>query len=101
VVGHVSTHIGDPHSQTLEIVHNVNALISHTEQLYGITRAQWYREALFKVYIRHPEHFAPIRAVLHEQLPAHTQVLYVQAEMCRTELLVEIEAILAQEKPLM
>lgn len=97
VVGHVSVHIGDPHEQTLEIMHNLNALLTHTEQLHGITRGQWYGQALFKIYIRHPEHFAMIRNILKEQLPSHTQVLYLHGEMCRSELLLEVEGILGQE----
>jgi len=98
VVGHVSVHIGDPHKQTLEIMYNLNALLTHTEQLHGITRGQWYGQALFKVYIRHPEHVAMIRDILQEQLPSHTQVLYLQGEMCRSELLLEVEGILSQER---
>jgi chorismate lyase / 3-hydroxybenzoate synthase len=98
VVGHVSEHIGEPHKQTLEIIHNLNALIIHTEQLHGITRGQWYGQALFKIYIRHREHFATIRDILKEQLPSHTQVLYLQGEMCRSELLLEVEGVLGQEK---
>jgi chorismate lyase / 3-hydroxybenzoate synthase len=98
VVGHVSVHIGDPHKQTLEIMQNLNALLTHTEQLHGITRGQWYGHALFKVYIRHPEHVAMIRNILQEQLPSHTQVLYLQGEMCRSELLLEVEGILGQER---
>lgn len=98
VVGHVSEHIGEPHKQTLEIVHNLNALITHTEQLHGIARGQWCGQALFKVYIRQPEHFATIRDILKEQLPSHTQVLYLQGDMCRSELLLEVEGILGQEK---
>jgi chorismate lyase / 3-hydroxybenzoate synthase len=98
VVGHVSVHIGDPYQQTLEIMQNLNALLTHTEQLHGITRGQWYGQALFKIYIRHPEHVAMIRDILQEQLPSHTQVLYLQGDMCRTELLLEIEGILGQEK---
>jgi chorismate lyase / 3-hydroxybenzoate synthase len=98
VVGHVSVHIGDPHKQTLEIMQNLNALLTHTEQLHGITRGQWYGQALFKVYIRHPEHVAMIRNILQEQLPSHTQVLYLQGEMCRSELLLEVEGILGQER---
>lgn len=97
VVGHVSEHIGEPHNQTLEIIRNLNALITHTEQRHRLTRGQWYGQALFKVYIRYPEHFVPVRDILDEQLPSHTQVLYLQAEMCRSELLVEIESILNQE----
>ena len=98
VVGHVSEHIGDPHKQTLEIIHNLNALITQTEELHGVTRGQWCGQALFKIYIRHPEHFATIRDILKEQLPSHSQVLYLQGEMCRSELLLEIEGILGQEK---
>ncbi|HSL02965.1 MAG TPA: hypothetical protein VK901_05445 [Nitrospiraceae bacterium] len=98
VVGHVSEHIGDPHKQTLEIIHNLNALITHTEQLHGVTRGQWCGQALFKIYIRHPEHFATIRDILKEQLPSHSQILYLQGEMCRSELLLEIEGILGQER---
>lgn len=98
VIGHVSTHVGEPHQQTLEIIHNLNALITHTEQLHGATRVQWYGQALFKVYIRRPEHFETIRDILQAQLPSHTQVLYLQGEMCRSELLLEIEGILAQDK---
>lgn len=98
VVGHVSKHIGEPHNQTLEIIRNLNALISHIEQRHGLTRGQWYGQALFKVYIRHPEHFVAVHAILDEQLPSHTQVLYLQGEMCRSELLLEIEGVLSQEK---
>jgi chorismate lyase/3-hydroxybenzoate synthase len=98
VVGHVSEHIGDPHKQTLEIIHNLNALITQTEQLHGVTRGQWCGQALFKIYIRHPEHFTAIRDILKEQLPSHSQILYLQGEMCRSELLLEIEGILGQEK---
>ena len=98
VVGHVSMHIGDPYRQTLEIMQNLNALLTHTEQLHGITRGQWYGQALFKIYIRHPEHVAMIRDILQGQLPSHTQTLYLQGDMCRNELLLEIEGILGQER---
>jgi len=98
VVGHVSEHIGDPRKQTLEIIHNLNALITQTEKLHGVTRGQWCGQALFKIYVRHAEHFTTIRDILTEQLPSHSQVLYLQGEMCRSELLLEIEGILGQEK---
>jgi len=98
VIGHVSAHVGDPHQQTLEIIRNLHALIAHTERLNGVTRGQWYGQALFKVYIRHSEHFSVIRDILREQLPAHTQLLYLQGEMCRSELLLEIEGVLSQVK---
>jgi chorismate lyase / 3-hydroxybenzoate synthase len=98
VVGHVSEHTGAPHKQTLEIIRNLNALITHTELLHGVTRGQWYGQALLKIYIRHPEHVATVRDILKDQLPSHIQVLYLQGEMCRRELLLEVEGILSHEK---
>jgi chorismate lyase/3-hydroxybenzoate synthase len=98
VVGHMSVHIGDPYKQTLEVMQNLNALLAHTEQLHRVTiREPWYGQALLKIYIRYPEHFVMIRDILQEQLPSHTQVLYLQADMCRSELLLEVEGILGQE----
>ena len=98
VVGHVSEHIDEPHKQTMEIIHNLNALITRTEQFHGGSRSQWHGQALFKIYIRHSEHFATVREILKEQQPSYTQALYLQGDMCRSELLLEIEGILAQEK---
>ena len=98
IVGHASEHVGAPRQQTLEILHNLNVLLARTEQLHGIDRGQWLGRALFKVYIRHPEHAVTIREMLTALLPSHAQVLYLQGEMCRSELLVEIEAVLTQEQ---
>jgi chorismate lyase/3-hydroxybenzoate synthase len=97
VIGHASAHIGKPHRQTLEILHNLNTLIAHTERIHGVSGGQWDGEAVFKVYVRHPEHFERVRDILKERLPAHVQILYLQGEMCRRELLVEIEGILDLE----
>ncbi len=97
VIGHISAHIGEPHNQTLEILHNLNALIAQAEWRHEITRGQWSRQALFKMYVRHPEHVSVIRNVLQSRLPSHAQVLYLQGEMCRRELLLEIEGVLGQE----
>ncbi|MEP6958182.1 MAG: hypothetical protein ABI980_05590 [Nitrospirota bacterium] len=97
VVGHVSEHIGKPDQQTLEVLYNLNALMTHTEQLHGVTRAQWCRQSLFKIYVRHPEHFAKVRDILNEHLPFNAQTLYLQGAMCRGELLLEVEGILSQD----
>lgn len=98
VVGHVSEHIGEPRNQTLEIIRNLNALITHAEQLHGFTRGQGGEQAFFKIYIRHPEDFTTVRDILKEQVSFPTEVLYLQGEMCRSELLLEIEGILGQGK---
>ena len=97
VVGHRSVHICEPYKQILEIIHNLNALIGHTERLHSGTRGRWSRGAVFKIYIRQPEHFATIRDIFEERLPSDAQVLYLQGEMCRSELLAEVEGLLSQD----
>ena len=97
VVGHISVHIGEPQKQTLEILHNLTTLITHAEQLHGADRRWGNGHALLKVYIRHPEHVPAVRTILQERMPSQSRVLYLQGEMCRRELLLEIEGILGQE----
>jgi chorismate lyase/3-hydroxybenzoate synthase len=95
IVGHASRHLGDPEKQAAETIENVNALIEHTEKHHEIAKGWDDRQGLFKVYLRHPEHLAAVSAVVRRRLPKQAQVLYLQAEICRSELLVEIEAIIA------
>lgn len=94
VVGHISAHIDEPHKQALEILHNLNALLTQTERLHGITRGEWSGQALFKIYVRHPEQVLAIRNIFQGRLPSHAQALYLQGEMCRRELLLEVEGVL-------
>lgn len=95
VIGHATRHIGEPQHQTRQILHNLNVLITHTEQLHGLTRGQMDLQAFLKVYIRHPKQLSAIAHILRQELSARTQVLYLQGDICRSELLVEVEGILS------
>jgi hypothetical protein len=58
--------------------------------------ASGWRRA-FKVYIRHPEDLARVRTRLEREfLRPDDVVSYLQADICRSDLLVEIEAALAE-----
>ena len=46
----------------------------------------------FRVYLRHAADFPAIRATLAELLGAAADIVYVQADICRADLLLEIEA---------
>ena len=55
----------------------------------------WQR--MFKVYIRHAADFAPVRNYLQRHvLQPDDEVVYLQADLCRGALLVEIEAVLTK-----
>jgi chorismate lyase / 3-hydroxybenzoate synthase len=59
--------------------------------------AEWHRA--FKVYLRHPSDLEPTKARLNRELLRPTDVVqYLQADICRSELLIEIEATLTAAK---
>lgn len=93
IVGHESLHLGDPRAQLEETLENIRALIERVERddrlafggLDGLTH--------LKVYIRYPEHLALIQPRLDALFGPQVARLYLAADICRAELLMEVEAI--------
>ncbi len=90
IVGHESAHSRDPEAQTRETITNIRALLANGESL-GFKPAQ--RGLTLKAYIRHREHYSLIRRTVVEEFGSGTKVVYLQADICRPELLVEIEGL--------
>jgi chorismate lyase / 3-hydroxybenzoate synthase len=92
IVGHVSTHPGDPLAQLEETVKNLAALTSH-----AAGHDPRFHDAglsyLFRVYVRHPEHSKDIAEQLHRAVPG-SRAIFLAADICRSELLLEIEALI-------
>ena len=91
IVGHETVHPGDVTAQTQESVANISALLHEANRIVGAER--YALGALkFKVYVREPSDLAAIEAALAASLPPRTSIVYLRADVCREELLVEIEA---------
>lgn len=90
IVGHQSMHLGDPAAQTHETVANIRALLAQTSEA-GFQPA--HIGLRLKVYVRHAEHFSVVRDIVTESFGPLTQAVYLQADICRAELLLEIEGI--------
>lgn len=86
IVGHASRHTGDLNAQLHELWHNLESLR---------TAAQATRPIALRVYVRHAEDYPAVQAFLAQRLPADTATLYLLADICREELLVEIEGVYA------
>lgn len=91
IVGHRTVHIGDVAAQTRETFANIEALLNAANQL---TRGTPYSltELGYRVYIRHAEDQASVQSIVEERLGTDASVIYIQADICRSDLLVEIEA---------
>lgn len=85
IVGHESTHPGDPAAQLDETMQNIEAVIGAAGMEGGLERV-----GMLKVYVRHAEHFPLLQSLLTARLP-NAPVLWVEADICRQELLLEIE----------
>jgi chorismate lyase/3-hydroxybenzoate synthase len=94
IVGHVSVHVGDLAAQVRETLTNLQAVIDeaqrHTDARFALG------DLHFTVYVRHREHAEAVRAQLVEELgtdaPAVAGMALLHADVCRHDLLVEIEA---------
>jgi chorismate lyase/3-hydroxybenzoate synthase len=96
ILGHRTVHAGDIDLQCDVALENIARLVS-AENLdrYGIEDAYELKELRFvKVYIRHAEHLPQVRAKCAAAFPAHTEIVYLHVDVCRSDLLVEIEGIM-------
>ena len=96
VVGHTSRHVGCPKEQTQEIVHNLRTLIEHAGSMEPRGIGTPHR-AIYKVYVRNPDQLLSIRQTLHDPLLNSSPILLLQGDLCRQELLVEIEGLVTSD----
>jgi len=91
IVGHRSIHVGDTTAQTRETLANIGALLEEANRVESAARFS-LRSLSCKAYLRRPEDLPAIRAQLERALESDSRVIYLQADICRQDLLVEIEA---------
>jgi chorismate lyase / 3-hydroxybenzoate synthase len=91
IVGHRSLHVGDAAAQTREALTNIEALLGEANRRTPGARFTFGALAC-KVYVRRPRDLAAIRRELDSAVGPATRAVYLQADICRQDLLVEIEA---------
>jgi enamine deaminase RidA (YjgF/YER057c/UK114 family) len=93
-------HVGDPAAQTHETLDNIAALISE-ENLAGHglpgLGATLDGLGLVRVYVKRKSDYETIRAVCEKRL-GELPAIYAMADVCRPDLLVEIEGIAFSRK---
>lgn len=97
VVGHTSRHIGLPKEQACETVKNLRALIDHAGGFLDGDELGARCRSTLKVYVRNPDHFTSIRRTLRIPLLASSRIAFLQGDLCRQELLVEVEGLLTSD----
>lgn len=89
IVGHATRHPDDVLAQTRESLANIDAVLTAAAEIAGPLD----RTSLdcLKVYLRRPGDLAAIKTEIAAALPPSVPVAYLQADLCRRDLLVELE----------
>lgn len=93
IIGHETRHTGMLQAQLEETLANIRILIDSTATEESVAFQGLASLTHLKVYIRHAHDYPLIRARLAEVLSPTTQCLYLEADICRPDLLLEIEGI--------
>lgn len=91
VVGHASQHVDDVVAQTKEAMNNVEAVIAEAERAYNRPMGSVGQDTHVRAYVRQTTDGEAVLDTLRERWP-NTPVMGLRGDICRPELLVEIEA---------
>jgi enamine deaminase RidA (YjgF/YER057c/UK114 family) len=91
IVDHRSVHIGDVAAQTRECLANIAAVVERANLAASHTRYD-LAALCYRIYVRQAADLATIRGEFERVVGARAPAQYLQADICRRELLVEIEA---------
>ena len=94
IFGHSSQHAGDAAAQARETIVNLRSVMEEA-RMHGLIDVARDTDLMFKVYLRQPEFRAMAETQLREAFGAASSIIHLQADICRRELLLEIEVVCA------
>jgi chorismate lyase / 3-hydroxybenzoate synthase len=93
IVGHQTLHTGDVQSQTLETLQNLQAVLDQANSRSLGQSPYRLQDLNLRVYVRHEKDAELIQSLVEQHMGARTQAVYINADICRKDLDVEIEGI--------
>jgi chorismate lyase / 3-hydroxybenzoate synthase len=95
ITGHETRHEGDIVKQTHLALENIGRVIGATNLWNYDLGAGYFLGNLdnIKVYVRHADHIPVVRQICEQAFSPAAEVRYLNVDICRSDLLVEIEGI--------
>jgi chorismate lyase/3-hydroxybenzoate synthase len=94
VVGH-ETHHDNTSDQVHESIRNVESLLAEARRLQGSEHPVLGDAGLLRVYVRYPQEYEQVRQALEALIPEEVKSIYLQGDICRIDLLTEVDGIVA------
>ena len=96
IVGHASQHLDDPAMQLNEVANNIRALVQNAlDKHYAGHEASECTPLGLKLYLRQRQHLPTLRPLIPQLFGAATPILCMEGDICRRDLLLEVEGIYA------
>lgn len=96
IIGHQSQYQCDVKNQTRLSLDNIEALLNHAKRENECFPVTLDNLTLLKVYIRQAEDFQTIKTIMQQRTRKKTPIVYLHGDICRKELLVEVEGLYIQ-----
>jgi chorismate lyase/3-hydroxybenzoate synthase len=87
ILGHESVHPGDLHEQIGETLRNMEATLANSPA------STFKGEVCLRVYMRDANHYRTKRQALEARFGEGCSIVYLRGDICRSELLLEIEGV--------
>ena len=97
IVGHASQHAGSVQRQMSEIFSNLDSLLARARAHAPALPAHFAGNTLIKAYLRDREHLPYVEQQLRERLPPDTPFLVLLGDVCRGDLMLELDCLHATE----
>lgn len=92
VVGHMTRHVGDIHGQLAVTLHNVDSLLAHVLASQSRGTEDRLMVEVLKIYLRDPADLAVVKAGIVQHF-GDVPMVFVAADVCRSDLLLEIDGL--------
>jgi len=91
VVGHETRHVNDSIGQLQESIRNIKQLLKEAQAQTNASAEELQKHTLLKIYLRQAEELAQIDEQINTLFKPEIPRIYLQADICRQDLLLEID----------
>jgi chorismate lyase/3-hydroxybenzoate synthase len=93
IVGHETRHADDVVAQTRETCRNIDAVLEGFSTCLDKADTHRVSASCLRVYLRHPGDLDRVSGILDSKPGLPENIIYLQGDLCREELLLEIEGV--------
>jgi chorismate lyase/3-hydroxybenzoate synthase len=93
IVGHKTRHAGDIKAQAEETCKNIDALLGRFASIIGNADGGKISVDSLRVYLRDERQYEIVREILSSKQLTRDNVVYLKADICRADLLLEVEGV--------